>query len=259
MESFDKTKFTVGKTVISRTNPEDTIHRIKEAAINGTGGYICVSNLRTVILAGKDASYRRLMEGSFMNWPDGTPLSWCGKAWGLRDVSFTNGPATFKKMLSSGDGRIKHFLLGDTQEVLDDIVNKYQGISHGSIVGVYSPPFVPLEEYDFEAIADMIKSSGASIVWSAMTAPKQDFFDRKMSDLLPDVLFIGVGRAFRISIDKVKEAPYWAQKLGLGGLFISKKRPILRFWSDFRRSFILMGYFIKIWFRRLRGIKYYEY
>lgn len=253
---MDKTKFSVGKTYISRTNPQDTINRITEAALHGKGGYICVSNLRTVILAGKDEKYRQLMEESFMNWPDGTPLSWLGKAWGLKEVSFTNGPATFKKVLSGGNQELKHFLLGDTQDVLEAIVNRYEGCAH--IVGSYSPPFAPLEEYDLDAMEEMIRKSGANIVWTAMTAPKQDFFDQIMSRRLPNVLFIGVGRAFRISIDLVKEAPGWAQKSGLGGLFISKKKPLQRVWSDFRRSFILFGYWVKIKYRKITGKKYYE-
>lgn len=254
----DKTKFRVGSTYISHTNPSDTIRRITEAARQNIGGYICVSNLRTVIYAGKDKEYNELMKGSFMNWPDGTPLSWCGKAWGLKYMSFTNGPATFKKMLIHGDKSIKHFLFGDTQEVLDAIVKKYKDECGANIVGVFSPPFVPLEEYDLKGYAKMIKDSGANIVWSAMTAPKQDFFDKKMAELLPNVLFIGVGRAFRISIDIVKEAPAWAQKSGLGGLFISKKNPLARVWSDFRRSFILTSYIVRILCRRLIGRKQYE-
>lgn len=258
MNQMDKTKFKVGKTCISRTNPDDAFCRITEAAFNGLGGYICVSNLRTVLYAGKDKEYRKLMEDSFMNLPDGTPLSWCGKVWGLKDVSFTNGPALFKKMMNSGDNGLRHFLIGDTQDVLDEIVQKYQVGKGTRIVGVFSPPFAPLEEYDLKGMAKMIEESGANIVWSAMTAPKQDFFDQQMSRLLPNILFIGVGRAFRISIDKVKEAPYWAQKSGLGGLFISKKKPLQRVWSDFRRSFILAGFCIKILFRRIIGKKYYE-
>ncbi len=255
---MDTTKFSVGKTYISRTNPQDTIDKITEAALNGKGGYICVSNLRTVLLAGKDEEYRQLMHDSFMNWPDGTPLSWCGKAWGLQDVSFTNGPATFKKMLLNGNKELKHFLFGDTQEVLDQILKKYKTECNANIVGAYSPPFAPLEEFDLDAMEKMIADSGANIVWTAMTAPKQDYFDRIMAKRMPNVLFIGVGRAFRISIDMVKEAPRWAQKSGLGGLFISKKKPLQRVWSDFRRSFILFGYWVKIKSRKIAGKKYYD-
>ena len=147
-------------------------------------------------------------------------------------------------------------MFGDTQEVLDEIVKRYGETA--KIVGVYSPPFAPLEEYDLDTMAKMIADSGANIVWTAMTAPKQDYFDQLMASKLPSVLFIGVGRAFRISIDMVKEAPRWAQKSGLGGLFISKKKPLARVWSDFRRSFILFGYWMKIKCRKLSGKHYYE-
>lgn len=253
---MDKTKYRIHKTFISRTNPDDAIAHITEAALNGNGGYICVSNMRTVRYAGEDATYRQLMKESYMNWPDGMPLSWCGKLWGLKDVRCTRGPDIFRQMMERGDKRLKHFLLGDTQEVLDQIVERYG--KSANIVGVFSPPFAPLEEYDLDAMARMIQESGANVVWTAMTAPKQDFFDQLMAKRLPSVLFIGVGRAFRISVGIVKDAPEWAQKSGLGGLFISKKKPLQRVWSDFRRSFILAGYCIRILFLRLIEKKYYE-
>lgn len=253
---MDKTKYRIHKTFISRTNPDDAIAHITEAALNGNGGYICVSNMRTVRYAGEDATYRQLMKGSYMNWPDGMPLSWCGKLWGLKDVRCTRGPDIFRQMMERGDKGLKHFLLGDTQEVLDQIVERYG--KSANIVGVFSPPFAPLEEYDLDAMARMIQENGANVVWTAMTAPKQDFFDQLMAKRLPSVLFIGVGRAFRISVGIVKDAPEWAQKSGLGGLFISKKKPLQRVWSDFRRSFILAGYCIRILFLRLIEKKYYE-
>ena len=253
---MDETKYRVGKTFISRTNPKDAINRVTEAALKGQGGYICVSNMRMVRYAGKDATYRQLMEDSSMNWPDGMPLSWCGKLWGLKDVRCTRGPDIFRQMMERGDKDLKHFLLGDTQEVLDQIVERYG--KSADIVGTFSPPFAPVEEYDLDSMSQMIQESGANVVWTAMTAPKQDFFDQMMAKRLPSVLFIGVGRAFRISIDIVKDAPEWAQKSGLGGVFISKKKPLARFWSPIRRSFILLGYFIQIIFCRITGKKYYE-
>lgn len=253
---MDKTKYKVGKTYISRTNPNDAIVKVTEAALNGNGGYICVSNMRTVRYAGEDATYRQLMKESYMNWPDGMPLSWCGKLWGLKDVRCTRGPDIFRQMMERGDKGLKHFLLGDTQEVLDQIVEQYG--KSANIVGMFSPPFAPLEEYGLDAMARMIQESGANVVWTAMTAPKQDFFDQLMAKRLPSVLFIGVGRAFRISVGIVKDAPEWAQKSGLGGLFISKKKPLARLWSPIKRSFILLGYFIQIIFRRITGKKYYE-
>ena len=71
--------FRIGSTKISVTNPKETINKITDAVVTGKSGYICVSNMRMIRFAGKDYQYKKLMDGSFMNLPDGTPLTWLGK------------------------------------------------------------------------------------------------------------------------------------------------------------------------------------
>lgn len=253
---MDTTKFRIGKTHVSRTCPKEAIDRITKAALDGDGGYICVTNMRMMEYARKTPEYNQLMENSMMNWPDGKPLSWCAKMWGLSDVHCTRGPNIFQEMLVNGDKDLKHFLFGDTQEVLDEILRRYKDTCN--IVGVYSPPFAPLEEYDMDAIEQMIRESGANIVWSAMTAPKQDYFDRLMAARIPQIVFVGVGRAFRISINKVKDAPEWAQKVGMGGVFIGRSKWYVRIGHYITRFFRLLGYFMEILWWRITGKKYYE-
>lgn len=252
---MDKTKYKVGKTYISRTNPNDAIVKVTEAALNGNGGYICVSNMRMVQYAGEHPEYNQLMKGSFMNWPDGRPLSWCGRIWGLKEVKCTSGPSTFMKMMSNPNPQLKHFLLGDTQDVLDEIVATYKD---AGIVGTYSLPFVDVDEFDYAGIAKMVEDSGANVVWTAMTAPKQDVFDQKLCAYLPHVVMIGVGRAFRISIGKVKDAPEWAKKMGVGGMYIGRKSKPQLLWWYIKKSFVLLSYYISIFWNRITGKKYYE-
>ena len=253
---MDNTKFRIGNVYVSRTNPNDAIKRVTEAAIKGKGGYICVTNMRMIEYAHTTPEYNRLMERSMMNWPDGKPLSWCAKMYGLSDVQCTRGPSIFQEMLVNGDKKLKHFLFGDTKEVLDDIVNRYKDTCN--IVGVYSPPFAPLDKYDLDEIERIICGSGANIVWSAMTAPKQDYFNQLMAARIPQIVFIGVGRAFRISIDKVKDAPKWAQKIGMGGVFIGRSKWYIRIWHYISRIVRLLWYFVVIFWRRMTNKKYYE-
>lgn len=251
---MDETKFSVGKTYISRTNPEDAIRRVTEAALKGQGGYICVSNMRMVQYAEEHPEYNQLMKDSFMNWPDGRPLSWCGRMWGLKEVRCTSGPSTFMKMMSNPNPQLKHFLLGDTQDVLDEIVNTYHD---AGIVGSYSLPFTDVDKFDYEGISNMVKESGANVVWTAMTAPKQDEFDQRLLPYLPNAVLIGVGRAFRISIGRVKDAPEWAKKMGVGGMYIGRKsKPQLLLWY-FKKTFTLLSYYASIIWRRITGKKYY--
>ena len=250
--------FRVGKIHISATNSADAEEKITKAALNGKGGYICVSNVRMSKYADKHPDYANLMEHSFMNLPDGMPLTWCGHWWGLKNVNRTCGPDIFKKMLTSGDDGLKHCLLGDTQEVLDKIVDTYNVDGKTKIVEAYALPFAKVEEFDYEGIAKRVRESGANVVWTAMRAPKQDEFDQRLSKLVPNVVCIGVGRAFRTSIGEFKEVPKWATKLGLSGLWLLRGS----LWNEipFYSSAIvfLIKAFFQIHWRKLRGIPYYE-
>lgn len=140
-------KNTVLEKYISSTNPTHAINSIEDKAKSGSPSYICVTNIRMIRYSGTDKEYQELMLESFMNLPDGTPLTWCGKLWGKRDISCTSGPNLFRKMLERGDNGIKHFLLGDTQDVLDALKEKYSKEYNTNIVGTYSPPFANVDEF----------------------------------------------------------------------------------------------------------------
>lgn len=255
---MDTKEYRIGKIHISATNPQDAKERITEYALSGNGGYVCVSNLRMIRYAGKHKEYANLMDGSLMNFPDGKPLKWCARLWGLRDVETTNGPAFFKTMLSGGDKHLKHYLLGDTRDIIDRIVEKNNREYGSNIVGSEALPFAAVDEFDYEGIAKRIKESGANVVWTAMRAPKQDEFNKRISLLLPSVVSLGVGRAFRLSVGEVKDAPEWAHKAGVAGIFTRKVSlwKALRWY--FESTFFLIGYFVQICWLRLRGRKCYE-
>ncbi len=255
---MDKERYRIGKIHISATNQKDAAEKITQAALEKKGGYVCVSNMRMVMYADKHSEYAELMEKSFMNLPDGMPLTWCGRWWGVKEVNRTCGPELFQNMLINGDDSLKHYLLGDTQDVLDEIVSKYNTEQQNKIVGAYSLPFAKVDEFDYEGIAKMVRDSGANVIWTAMRAPKQDDFDARLYKLLPDVVSIGVGRAFRASIGEFKEVPELAKKLGLSGFWLLRQV----WWKEIpfyanAIFFLIKSFFqIKIW--KLKGRKVYD-
>ena len=186
------------------------------------------------------------MNEAFMCLPDGIPLTWMAHLWGLNEVQRTDGPDLFVSMLNKPETGIRHFLLGDTEETLSRIQEMFP---NASIVGTYSPPFAPLEEYDLAGMARMINSSGANIVWVSLKAPKQDFFSKMLMPYLNGSLCIGVGAAFRFALGEYKHPPKIAQKLALTGFFWRKNR-----WSLFKdycaRSILLCKWGIQILWRR---------
>lgn len=253
--------FRIGRTRISVTDEDKAIERIKGFIHNGQKGYVCISTLRTVVIANKNDQYFQVMENSLMNTPDGTPLVWCGHWWGLKNVQRACGPHIFPQILNDKDPELKHFFLGDTDETLVALTKKVTEEFESTIVGSYSPPFKPLNEYDIEGLAKMINDSGATIVWTALTAPKQDVLDSMIAPYLNDgIVMVGVGAAFRSVLGVLKQPDGFLQKIGLAGLLF--KRPERSWWDEFKwylkHVTYLSKYFFTIKWSRLIGKKYYE-
>lgn len=253
--------FRVGRVRISVTDEEKAIQTIKEAVHRKQKRYVCVSTLRTVVIANKDDQYQTVMENSLMNTPDGTPLVWCGHWWGLKNVQRACGPHIFPRMLKDKDSELKHFFLGDTEETLAALKKKATEEYEANVVGSYSPPFKPLEEYDIEGLAKMINDSGATIVWTALRAPKQDILNSMITPYLNDgIVMVGVGAAFRSVLGVLKQPDGFIQKIGLAGVLF--KRPETSWWSELKwyveHVCYLIKYFFTIKWRRLIGRRYYE-
>lgn len=253
--------FRVGKTRISITSEEHTLQAIKDYVHNGQKGYICVSTLHTVPQANENKKYWEVMENSLMNTPDGTPLVWCGHWWGLKQVQRACGPHIFPRLLKDKDPQLKHFFLGDTDDTLVALTKKATEEFGAQVTGSYSPPFAPLEEYDIEGIAKMINESGATIVWTSLHAPKQDFLNSMLIPYLNDgIVCVGVGAAFRSVIGGLRQPDGKMQKLGLAGLKF--KRANVSWWWIVKwyctHIFLLIGYFVQIKWRKMTGKKYYE-
>ena len=261
---YDKGKdfFRIGRVRISITNEDAAIQYIKDAISRKKKGYVCISNMRTVSISNKDDKYQEVMENSLMNTPDGTPLVWCGHWWGVKEVGRACGPHIFSRILREKNTDLKYFFLGDTDETLATLKMKVTE-EYGTIVaGVYSPPFLPLEEYDIKGMAKMINESGANIVWTSLRAPKQDFLAAKLAPHMNDgVVIVGVGAAFRSEIGQLRQPDGFLQKIGLAGLLFKRKDS--SWWTEFKwyavQSTLLMKYFITIKWRKIKGVKHYAY
>ena len=104
-----------------------------------------------------------------------------GKLSGYKNIQRTAGSELFEHFLTTEGEKIKYYLLGDTQDVLDRLIEKANNEFEATIVGSFSPPFSSLEEYNYKEIADDINNSEADIVWLALGSPIQDVFCFKIS------------------------------------------------------------------------------
>lgn len=250
-------RFRIGKTHISITSRHDAIMEIEQKIKQGITTHICVSDFRSVCYATTNPDYNRIMATSYMNLPDGMPLVWMGRLWGIKNVHRTMGPQLFVDMLKNSNSVIKHFLLGDTDDILAKIKSEYKEKYNSIIVGTFSPPYINVNEYDYISIAKMINESGADIVWISMTAPKQEYFAINIKPLLNKKTLIGVGAAFRYALSLYIIPNSFFQRIGLTGLFMRKKT-----WWQFKWYIIhivkLIRFSLMIIWSRIIGIKHYE-
>ena len=194
-----------------------------------------------------------------MNTPDGTPLIWCARLWGIKDAERVCGPILFDKMLRETE--LKHFLMGDTDDILSKVKEKAVNDYCANIAGLYSPPFVPIGDYEIGSIASMINGSGANVVWTSLKAPKQDFLNTKLLPYLrDDVVLIGVGAAFRSFLGEIKVENGYLSKIGLGGFkMIRKDSSFMKEVGWYLKHSALLGkYMVSILIKRMRGKDYWE-
>lgn len=252
---MDQERYRIGKVFVNITDPEKAKRQVKEAVTLKKGGYICLSDVRSVSYGNSHPDYAEVLNNSTYTFTDGMPLIWMARLWGIKSNQRTAGPILFTSLLEEKSNGLKHFMLGDTEETLAALKEKYPD---SGIVKTYSPPFCEVDEFDYESIAKMINETDADIVWIALHAPKQDYFSARLAPLLTDgKVCVDVGAAFRFALGQYKMPPKWAQKLGIIGLFWRKLS-----WWGIKWYIVESSHLLKwgavILFSRVRGKYYFD-
>jgi N-acetylglucosaminyldiphosphoundecaprenol N-acetyl-beta-D-mannosaminyltransferase len=108
------------------------------------------------------------------------------------------------------------FLLGAKEDVVSKTADKVQSLyPQLTLAGFHHGYFWD----DEEAIVQMIKDSGAKLLFVAITSPKKENFINKWQDKLGVDFVMGVGGTFDVVAGKVKRAPVWMQNYGLEWLY----------------------------------------
>ena len=121
------------------------------------------------------------------------------------------------------------FLLGAEESVVIEAVrevkDKYENLC---IAGYHHGYFWD----DEQAVVNLIKSSGARLLFVAITSPKKENFINKWQDQLGVDFVMGVGGTFDVVAGKVKRAPLWMQSCGLEWLYRVIQEP-RRMWKRY--------------------------
>ena len=165
---------------------EEFISRKKKA-------YVCVVDANVITIAQKDLKYRDIVKGANINTCDGSSISkMVNSIYGTKYSAF-NGPELFEYYI---ERPYKHVLVGNTQKKVDQIKAKVAEKGLDLDLTHVDVPFVPVEEFDYPAIAKQINELKPDIVWVSLGAPKQETFISNIFPYIEQGVLFSIGAAF---------------------------------------------------------------
>jgi len=175
--------------------------------------YVCAVNANSITVANNDSAFKEAVNGAGFNLCDGSLIALSYKIIYKEQVQPYPGPDFFIHYLSQK--KYKSFFFGSTQKLLDSLKEKLQ-VYDSTIeeMPFYSPPFLALDEYNYEEMGNIINMSNADIIWISLGAPKQEVFMYNLKPYLKKGVMIGVGAAFSFyGSENLKRAPKFFRDL----------------------------------------------
>ncbi len=202
---------------VSAVSMESALDRTEQLLQQGGREYICVTGVHGIIEAQADEDFRRIQNTSFLTIPDGMPTVWLGHLRGFKAMTRVYGPDFMSNLCKrSASKGYRHFFYGGkpgvAEQLRDELQRKYPGLQ---VVGVYTPPFRPLNEAEEQALRTQLETAKADVLWCGLSTPKQERFISQYRGKLPVTLMVGVGAAFDFLSGNAKDAPDWIKRSGL--------------------------------------------
>ncbi len=207
--------------------------------------YICVTSVHGVISARDDDELRDILNAADIATPDGMPLVWALRSFGVRGQRRVYGPELMLHLCEDAARRgHRIFLYGGREERLQELIRRLRvKFPEIRIAGAWSPPFRPLTPEEDEAAVARIRASNADLVFVGISTPKQERWMHSHRSSLPGIVMVGVGAAFDFHSGRVRQAPAWMRSYGLEWLFRLFMEP-LRLW---RRYLLVTPRFLPLW------------
>jgi N-acetylglucosaminyldiphosphoundecaprenol N-acetyl-beta-D-mannosaminyltransferase len=190
-----------------------------------------------VVNAGKLVSMRRddtlhdAVVGADVILADGMAVVWASRILGRALPCRVAGIDLMVELLKRADQRSwSVYFLGASQKVLTQVVSQIEtDYPNVRIAGCRNGYFDAAED---AAVAEGIRSSGADILFVAMSSPKKEVFLGNWASTLNVPVCHGVGGAFDVMAGKVRRAPMIWQRFGLEWLYRVFQEP-RRMWRRY--------------------------
>ncbi|QFS40577.1 WecB/TagA/CpsF family glycosyltransferase [Burkholderia cepacia] len=186
---------------------------------------------------------------------DGMGVVWGARLLGHDIPERVTGIDLFDALLTMSARRgFPVFLLGARDDVVARVAEVVSSRYPNLVIAGYHHGYFWDDE---EAMVDTIRSSGAKLLFVAVTSPHKENFINRWKDELGVDFVMGVGGTFDVIAGKVRRAPRWMQRAGLEWLFRVLQEPRRmwkRYWVTNRRfAWMLLRARIDMWRRRAKS------
>ena len=199
---------------VHEVTTEETLALIDRFVHEKTPRQICTINPEFIMTAQHDAEFRRILNQSALNIPDGIGVVWAAKRAGhpLRErVAGSDLVGQIADRAQRTGWRI--FLLGALEGVASQAAVILQGrYPQVQIVGTHAGS--PRVEEETEIVA-RIQSAGVDVLLVAYGAPRQDKWIARNLERTGVSVAMGIGGSLDFIVGRQKRAPRWMQGLGL--------------------------------------------
>lgn len=232
-------------TYVDDVNLQETIDYIELCIKERKIGYVITLNTDQIVRIEKDAYFKQICDGAELLLVDGHPLMKIAKKYGQ----------PFKEKICGSDlmpilcefaakkGYSVFFLgaaPGVAQKAADNLCEKYIGLK---VAGVYSPPLgFENDKEEISKINDMLKQSGADMLFVGLGVPKQDIFIYENKEKYQIPMSFSFGAAIDFIAGVQKRAPKWMRKIGMEWFYrfiCNPRRMFKRYFVDDMKIFKL--------------------
>ena len=223
-------KITCLGTVMHIGTMQDTVHGIMQRLTENKFTQHVVVNVAKLVNMQNDEKLRKSVESCDIVNIDGMGVVWGARFLGHNIPERVSGVDLFLNLLLAAERTGKSvYFLGAKPNVVAE-VEIWARKKHPKLIiaGAHHGYF-----WDNEVeMVQSIKSSGADILFVAITSPKKENFIDRWKDELGVKFVMGVGGTFDVVSGRVKRAPLWMQNSGLEWLFRVIQEP-RRMWKRY--------------------------